>query len=159
MANTNSKDSGLPTKIVVGTDGSETAERAVRRAGALAKAVGAQLIIVTAYNNRAPTGVAAAGVTLDAGWAAAGQAAAEKCAATSADQAKANGVSKVATLAVGGDPAEVLIQVTVNEGAELLVVGSKGMHKTARFLMGPIANKVSRRVACDLLIVETESGD
>ena len=29
------------------------------------------------------------------------------------------------------------------------------MHSTARFLLGPIANKVSRRVACDLLIVET----
>jgi len=35
------------------------------------------------------------------------------------------------------------------------VVGSKGMQSTARFLLGPIANKVSRKVDCDLLIVET----
>lgn len=159
MANTETKESGLPSKIVVGTDGSKTAEHAVRRAGALAKAVGAQLIIVTAYNNRAPSGVAAAGMTFDAGWAAAGQSAAEKCAAESAEKVMANGLGKVSTMAVGGEPAEVLIQVAENEGAELLVVGSKGMHKTARFLMGPIANKVSRRIACDLLIVETESGD
>jgi nucleotide-binding universal stress UspA family protein len=159
MANAGNKESGIPSKIVVGTDGSETAERAVSRAAAFAKALDAQLIIVTAYNNRAPSGVAAAGMTFDAGWAAAGQSAAEKCAAESAEKAMASGLGKVSTLAVGGEPAEALIQVTENEGAELLVVGSKGMHKTARFLMGPIANKVSRRIACDLLIVETESAE
>ena len=44
--------SGVPTRIVVGTDGSATAERAVRKATALAKAVGAELIIISAFNNR-----------------------------------------------------------------------------------------------------------
>ena len=72
MAKSGTKESGLPSKIVVGTDGSETAERAVRRAAALAKAVDAQLIIVTAYNNRAPSGVAAAGMAAIAWLAAAG---------------------------------------------------------------------------------------
>jgi nucleotide-binding universal stress UspA family protein len=37
---------GVPTKIVVGTDGSETAARAVHKAAALAKAVGAELLVV-----------------------------------------------------------------------------------------------------------------
>ena len=43
---------GVPTRIVVGTDGSETAERAVWKATALAKAVGAELVVVSAYRNR-----------------------------------------------------------------------------------------------------------
>ena len=148
-------NSGVPTKIVVGTDGSPTAERAVWKAKALAVAVGAELIIVTAYNNRAPSGVAAAGIAIDSSWVAAAQSGAEAVAKEAAERAKSEGVTKASYQAVAGDPSEVLLQVTVDQGADLLVVGSKGMHSTARFLLGPIANKVSRRVPCDLLIVET----
>jgi nucleotide-binding universal stress UspA family protein len=146
--------SGVPTNIVVGTDGSATAERAVAKATALAKAVGAELV-VTAYNNRAPAGVAAAGISLDASWVAAAHSGAESVAKEAGDKAKAEGVATVSHHAVAGDPSEVLLQVTTEQGADLLVVGSKGMQSTARFLLGPIANKVSRKVACDLLIVET----
>jgi nucleotide-binding universal stress UspA family protein len=147
--------SGVPTKIVVGTDGSATAERAVHKATALAKAVGAELVIISAFNNRAPAGVAAAGISIDSGWVAAAQSSAEAVAKEAAEQAKAEGVETVTHQAVAGDPSEVLIRVTQEQHADLLVVGSKGMQSTARFLLGPIANKVSRKVDCDLLIVET----
>jgi nucleotide-binding universal stress UspA family protein len=147
--------SGVPTKIVVGTDGSATAERAVQKAIALAKAVGAELIIVSAFNNRAPTGVAAAGISIDSGWVAAAQEGAEKVARDAAERAKSDGAPSVSYQAVAGDPSEALVRVTQDQGADLLVVGSKGMQSTARFLLGPIANKVSRKVDCDLLIVET----
>ena len=151
---------GVPTKIVVGTDGSLTAERAVAKATSLARALGAELVIVTAYNNRAPSGVAAAGVALDASWVAAAQVSAAAVAQAAADKATTEGVTAVSHHAVAGEPAEVLLQVTSEQGADLLVVGSKGMQSTARFLLGPIANKVSRRVHCDLLIVETsEQGE
>jgi len=146
---------GVPTKIVVGTDGSVTAERAVAKATALAAALGSELIIVTAYSNRAPSGVAAAGISIDAGWVAAAQSAAEQTAKAAGQTARAAGVEKAAFQALPGDPSEVLIRVTEQENADLLVVGSKGMQSTARFLLGPIANKVSRKVSCDLLIVET----
>lgn len=147
--------SGVPTRIVVGTDGSATAERAVKKATALAKAVGAELIIISAFNNRAPAGVAAAGISIDSGWVAAAQGAAETTAKEAAERAKSDGVDKVSYQAVAGDPSEALIHVTTEQEADLLVVGSKGMQSTARFLLGPIANKVSRKVDCDLLIVET----
>jgi len=147
--------SGVPTKIVVGTDGSATAERAVHKATALAKAVGAELIIISAFNNRAPAGVAAAGISIDSGWVAAAQGSAETVAKEAAEKAKEMGVASVSYQAVAGDPSEALIHVTQEQNADLLVVGSKGMQSTARFLLGPIANKVSRKVPCDLLIVET----
>ncbi len=146
---------GVPHKVVVGTDGSATAKRAVAKAAAWAKAVDAELVIVSAYNNRGPGGVAGAGVALDSGWVAAAHTLAETCATEAGETARASGVTKVNAQAIAGDPAEVLIKVTVDEGADLLVVGSKGMQSTARFLLGPIANKVSRKVPCDLLIVET----
>ena len=150
-------ESGVPTKIVVGTDGSATAERAVAKATALAAAVGAELIIISAFNNRAPAGVAAAGVAIDSGWVAAAQSAAETVAREAAERAKSEGVGSVSYQAVAGDPSEALLHVTQEQQADLLVVGSKGMQSTARFLLGPIANKVSRKVSCDLLIVETTS--
>jgi len=148
-------DSGVPTRIVVGTDGSATAQRAVDRAVGLARAVGAELIVVSAYLGRPPAGVAAAGISIDAGWVAAAQGAAEQVAREAAEQAKAVGVATVSYQAVDGEPSETLLLVTQEQDADLLVVGSKGMQSTARFLLGPIANKVSRKVACDLLIVET----
>jgi len=147
--------SGVPTKIVVGTDGSVTAERAVHKAAALAKAVGADLIIISAFNNRAPAGVAAAGISIDSSWVAAAQGSAETVAKEAAEKATAMGVTSVSYQAVAGEPSEALIHVTQEQNADLLVVGSKGMQSTARFLLGPIANKVSRKVDCDLLIVET----
>jgi nucleotide-binding universal stress UspA family protein len=149
--------SGVPTKIVVGTDGSETAGRAVAKAVALAGALGSGLIIVSAYSSRGPSGVPGAGVSIDSGWVAAAHSVAETTAEEAATAARDAGVADVTALAVSGDPAEALIKVTVDEAADLLVVGSKGMQSTARFLLGPIANKVSRRVPCDLLIVETSA--
>jgi nucleotide-binding universal stress UspA family protein len=145
---------GVPTRIVVGTDGSETAERAVWKATALAKAVGAELLVVSAYRNRAPA-VPAAGVSLDSGWAAAARSAAEDHTNHAVESARSAGVRSASGRAVAGEPAEVLIKIVEDEQADLLVVGSKGMQSTARFLLGPIANRVSHKVNCDLLIVET----
>ncbi len=147
--------SGVPTRIVVGTDGSETATRALDRAVALAAAVGAELHIVSAFNDRAPGGVPSAGIALDAGWVAAARSAAEKIVHEAEERARAGQVATITAEAAPGEPAEVLLRTSVDREADLLVVGSKGMQSTARFLLGPIANRVSRRVACDLLIVET----
>ncbi len=149
-----SAKAGVPTSIVVGTDGSATALRALDRATALASALGASLHIVCAYAGR-PGGVPSAGVSMDAGFAAGAKSAAEKVVAEAEERARAAGVKDLTAEAVAGEPAEVLLQSSASRDAGLLVVGSKGMQSTARFLLGPIANKVSRRVACDLLIVET----
>ena len=112
---------GVPNTIVVGTDGSETAERAVAKATALAKALGAKLIIVSAYNNRAPSGVAGAGIDIDSGWVAAGQSAAEAVAKESAGGAETAGAD-VSYRAVAGDPAEVEIHCHGGPTAVALVV-------------------------------------
>ncbi len=155
MAQKSTDGEGVPKRIVVGTDGSVTADSAVRRAIALARSLGSELIIVSAYSSQAPA-VAAAGIDLDSGWVAAARSTAERHTERAADQARSVGVESVSTRAISGNPAEVLINVVDDEDADLLVVGSKGMQSTARFLLGPVANKVSRRVQSDLLIVETK---
>jgi nucleotide-binding universal stress UspA family protein len=155
MSDEVAEESAVPTKIVVGTDGSVTAGRALRKAIGLAKAVGAELIIISAYSDRAPAGVASAGIALDAGFAGAAHTAAEMTVQQAGDEARAAGVANVTALVVAGEPANSLVDATVEHNADLLVVGSKGMHAAVRFLSGPVAKKVSQRVACDLLIVET----
>ena len=57
--------------------------------------------------------------------------------------------------AVAGDPAEVLLSEAEKRGVDLLVVGSKGMQSSSRFLLGSVPNNVSHHTPCDLLIVRT----
>ena len=148
--------SGVPTKIVVGTDGSPTAERAVSKAKALAKAVGAELIIVTRLQQPRPVGRRRRRHRhrLELGGRRAvgrAEAVAKRGGRTGEGGRRRQGLLP----GRGRRPLRGPAPGDRGPGADLLVVGSKGMHSTARFLLGPIANKVSRRVPCDLLIVET----
>jgi universal stress protein A len=56
---------------------------------------------------------------------------------------------------VTGDPADALLQIAEQEKADLIVVGSRGMHGVTRML-GSVPNKVSHRARCHVLIVATE---
>jgi nucleotide-binding universal stress UspA family protein len=53
-----------------------------------------------------------------------------------------------------GDAADAIVAVAVRENADLIVLGSKGMHGKGR-LLGSVPNKVSHQAPCDLLIVRT----
>jgi nucleotide-binding universal stress UspA family protein len=52
------------------------------------------------------------------------------------------------------EPAHALISVAEQVGADLLVVGNRGMSGVRRML-GSVPNKVSHHCPCDLLIVDT----
>jgi nucleotide-binding universal stress UspA family protein len=54
------------------------------------------------------------------------------------------------------DPAEALISVADREGADLIVVGNKGM-KGARRVLGSVPNSVAHRAHCSVLILPTTS--
>ena len=56
---------------------------------------------------------------------------------------------------VGGDPADALMQVATDTGADLLVVGNRGMTGARRFVLGSVPNKVSHHCPASLLIVDT----
>jgi nucleotide-binding universal stress UspA family protein len=71
-----------------------------------------------------------------------------------ADAAKA-GVTEVVPSARPGDPADVLIDVAEETGADLIVVGNKGMTGAARFLLGSVPNKITHHAPCNVLVVRT----
>jgi nucleotide-binding universal stress UspA family protein len=143
------------TRIVVGTDGSDTAAQAVKQAIELAKMMGAQLGIVSAYSashgkhsgseSQAPADVQYElgprediNIVLDA----------------AAADAKAAGV-EVQTHAVEADPADAILNVAEETKADLIVVGNKGMTGARRYFLGSVPNNVTHHARCSVIVVRT----
>jgi nucleotide-binding universal stress UspA family protein len=140
--------------IVVGTDGSSTAQRAVAEATRLSKALGAALHVVAAYEpvrgvriEGSPEGPKTGAPLLPDSEV---QTIVDAAAAT----VRISGVD-VKSHTVTGDPAGALIEVAEQENAGLIVVGSCGMHGVKRVL-GSVPNKVAHRARCNVMIVATE---
>jgi nucleotide-binding universal stress UspA family protein len=141
--------------IVVGTDGSETADRAVAVAADMASVHGAQLHVVTAYDAALPALSQEARDALgDLAWMASPGERAERIATAAAEQAAAAGVG-VETHVQPGDPASAIIEVAEARGADLIVVGNKGLNSPARFLLGSVPSKVVHHAPCHVLVART----
>ena len=144
------------TRIVVGTDGSETAAEAVRQAVDLAKQSGAQLSIVSAYEPVSKRRVegeqldAPADVQHEIGPREDVNLVLDAAAAA----AKKEGL-EVQTHPVEANPADAILNVAEETGADLIVVGNKGMTGTRRFLLGSVPNNVSHHASCSVIIVRT----
>jgi nucleotide-binding universal stress UspA family protein len=121
--------------IVAGTDGSDTARKAVDAAVELAALSGAALELVSAYD---PARRADVDATL----------------AQAAQRAGAAGV-RVQEHPREGDAADAILDVAEELGADLIVVGSKGMTGAKRFMLGAVPTKVSHHAPCAVMIVRT----
>lgn len=143
--------------IVVGTDGSSTAEKAVAHAAALAAADGARLVIVTAYEvgDRQPSGVDSDSLPEDLRFVLSDRVQAEELGAHGRSLAKDAGVGQVIVQAIAGDPAHVLIEAAGDMGADLIVVGSRGLSSHAHFILGSVASTVAHHAPCDVLVAHT----
>jgi nucleotide-binding universal stress UspA family protein len=142
--------------IVVGTDGSELAEPTVARAAWLAKHADAELVIVCAYaelsRRQEARNVATIGGDTRVGQVL-GRAAADDALASAAGVATERGATVTAALLVDGEPAESLLSVAGERGADLLVVGALQDVSLAERLLGTVATEVVRRARCEVLIV------
>lgn len=142
--------------IVVGTDGSSTAHEAVRQAGELARNLGAKVFLVSAYEP-VPEGRLREGraqVPADLQWLVNPREDVEATLEEGAKTLRAGGV-EVETLAREGDPADAILDVAEEKGADLIVVGNKGMTGARRFLLGSVPNKVSHYAPCSVVIIRT----
>jgi nucleotide-binding universal stress UspA family protein len=142
--------------IVVGTDGSETAREAVRQATELAKAVGAKIHLVSAFE---PVGnqrlrEERQQVPEDMSWMVNQREDVNATLQEAAETIKEAGVG-VETYARQGDPADAILDVAEEEKADLIVVGNKGMSGAKRFLLGSVPNKVSHHAPCSVMIIRT----
>ncbi len=144
------------TRIVVGTDGSETAAAAVGQAVDLAKLSGAQLSIVSAYAAVPKRRVAGEKIDapVDVQYEIGPREDVNLVLDSAAAAAKKEGL-EVQTHPVEGDPAEAILSVAEESRADLIVVGNKGMTGARRFLLGSVPNNVSHHAPCSVIIVRT----
>ncbi len=142
--------------IVVGTDGSDTATQAVHQAVELARAVGASVELVSAYepvpNQRLNQERRDAPEDLQ--WAINPREDVDLTLEAAAEVARAAGVA-AKTYARQGDPADAILDVAEELESDLIIVGNKGMSGAKRFLLGSVPNKVSHHAPCSVLIVRT----
>ena len=142
--------------IVVGTDGSDTAQKAVEEAIELAKALGASIELVSAFEpvpsqrlreeaRQAPE---------DMQWMVSPREDVEATLREACERIDSAGV-EVTPYAREGDPADAILDVAEERGADLIVVGNKGMTGAKRFLLGSVPNKVSHHAPCSVLIIRT----
>jgi nucleotide-binding universal stress UspA family protein len=53
-----------------------------------------------------------------------------------------------------GNPANEILNTAETRGVELIVLGRRGRHPVARFLMGSVADRVVEHAGCDVLVVK-----
>jgi nucleotide-binding universal stress UspA family protein len=138
--------------IAVGTDGSDTATKAVEVATELARKLGAKLVLISAFQGSG--GAAAADrrdTSVELQWATNTSAQVREILTRTEGDLREEAID-CSTLVDEGDPADVLVRLTTECGADLLVIGNKGMH---RRLLGSVPNTVTHRVQCSVLVVKT----
>jgi nucleotide-binding universal stress UspA family protein len=136
---------GAPTDarrnlIVVGTDASEHSGAALEVAGRLARLSGARVQVVGAYSFLSGQ-----------------QPALTRAVRQAAEALRAGGLEAGEELR-RGDAALALTDAATEWGARLIVVGAGRRSKVARRLIGSVADDVSERSPCNVLIVRSREG-
>lgn len=145
----------MDDSIVVGTDGSETAKQAVAEAVRLAKALDAEVHVVSAFEPLRGARIAGAPEGAAKVWAPRPDDPVEATLSQAAAAVRLAGVSVTTHAIQDHDPADALLEVANQVGATMIVVGSKGMHGARRLALGNVPNQVSHKARCNVLIVAT----
>jgi nucleotide-binding universal stress UspA family protein len=139
--------------VAVGTDGSETAGRAMEAAFELAERFGASLVVLSAYGGhpRSANVPRISSPPPDAEWMSADAEQTERILIAAEEAATERGL-RCSTDMAQGNPGEVLVELAARHGADVLVVGNKGMQ---RRVLGSVPNTVTHNAACSVYLVKT----
>src|SRR3954452_1095236 len=121
------------TRVLVGTDLSETSERAVEWAADLAGRFEAELLVLQVVGGSAG--------------------AAEEELARCAERVV--GPETRTRVVAGEEPAAAIVKAVHDEKADVVVLGSAGMQGRKEFLLGNVPNRVSHNAPCTVVIVDT----
>jgi nucleotide-binding universal stress UspA family protein len=137
--------------ILVATDGSATADRAVDAAANLAKALSAKLLIITIGDD--PAAIR----DIDAARAGEGigdilEARARRIVGAAADRVSGM-IAEVAVDVGWGDIAETILAIAKREKADMIVIGRRGLGRLTRLLMGSVSQKIVSLATCPVTVV------
>lgn len=134
---TRAREGALPAgsppyrRILLATDGSATADRAARKAYALAKRLEASMTLL--FVGHPKTGelvLADTAATIGEG-------------------------TPVGLLILDGDPAQQIAATAEKEGFDLVVVGNRGMTGAKAVVLGSVPRDVAENAPCDVLVART----
>ncbi len=142
-------------RILVGVDGTDRSFAAAVRAIEMAMSTGADLYVLSVVPVPVPgVPIAPAGrTTID-----------RSLTDRRARAAEAGGPPpptprghplRVTTAVVDGDPATCIVRTAVDVGADVIVVGNRGLDPAGRYVLGSVPEAVLHATACDVLIVRT----
>jgi nucleotide-binding universal stress UspA family protein len=134
--------------IAVGTDGTATANEAVKQAAGIAREFGAKLFLLSVFNDSSR---GSAGDDVELQWASNPASRVRSILERLEEDLNLEGI-KTETRAGSGDPGKVLVELAEECGADLLVIGNKGMQ---RRVLGSVPNTVTHRANCSVLVVKT----
>lgn len=139
-------------KILLATDGSDETIKVDQWAATVAKAAGAHVVVVTAFNP--PLTIRKRGsVMVEELRQKYEQEAKEIVVEVEEDLAKL-GVESTSGLAVEGPPAEAILKACEEEGPDLVVMGAGGEGELKHFLLGSVAERISRHCDVSVTIVK-----
>lgn len=132
--------------VAVGTDGSETAGEAVEQAAEFARRFDAKLVLLSAFKDSPP----ATGVD-ETQWAYSPAAQLREILARTEAELNDQGI-ECTTVVDEGEPGDVLVRLADECGADVLVIGNKGMQ---RRVLGSVPKSVAHNAGCSVFVVKT----
>jgi len=140
--------------ILVATDFSETAAKAVETAVAFAKKFEAQLILLHAYRVEIPMAspMTAGGYVLPDGFFEQLGSHARAQVEATAKEIEASGVKAIG-IAVEQSAAIAIVEEAKERSADLIVIGTRGLTGLKHVALGSVADRVARTATCPVLTV------
>jgi nucleotide-binding universal stress UspA family protein len=133
--------------VAVGTDGSKTADEAVRQAAEIARRFDAKLVLLSAFEGSGGSGER----DVELQWASKSSARMRTSLDRTETRLNRDGIECEKRFDEG-DPAEVLVRLAEECDADMLVIGNKGMK---RRVLGSVPNTVTHKADCSVLVVKT----
>ena len=140
--------------ILIATDGSDTAKRAVEAGARLAKEIDATVHVITAYKPIRTAKIAGAGPEAT-DWHIPSDSKADAVLADACAVLRLHGI-EAEPHAREGDPADAILDAAEESGSDLIVLGNQGMTGSKRFMLGNVPNRVSHHAGCSVMIVRTD---
>jgi len=143
-------------KILVATDGSNSAKEAYKHALSLAQLTGAEILLVHAalspadiYGAASPCSIINYNLDFDA--------IAKETMDSTLGVCDAGGVS-VKTIIADGKPARAIVQVAVKENVDLIIMGNHGHGPVSSVFLGSVSLRVIQKAPCPVTIISERPG-